>query len=32
MPLSSYTLIHTDARLSEKEKKEIMDWIKQNIN
>jgi hypothetical protein len=26
MPMSSYTLIHSDAKLSESEKKEIMDW------
>ena len=26
MPLASYTLIHSDAKLSESEKKEIMDW------
>lgn len=26
MPLSSYTLIHTDAKLSEAEKKALFDW------
>lgn len=26
MPLSSYTMIHTDARLSNEDKKMIMDW------
>ena len=27
MPLPSYTLMHPDAELSEKDKKEIMDWL-----
>ena len=27
MPLSSYTLIHSDAKLSEKDKKEFITWI-----
>lgn len=27
MPLSSYTLVHKDARLSEKEKRALMEWI-----
>ncbi|MDH7460690.1 heme-binding domain-containing protein [Chitinophagaceae bacterium 26-R-25] len=27
MPLSSYTLIHTDARLSEEQKKIILSWV-----
>ena len=26
MPISSYALIHSNAKLSESEKKEIMDW------
>jgi len=28
MPLSSYTFIHTDAKLSGKEQQEIIDWAK----
>jgi hypothetical protein len=28
MPLSSYTLIHVDARLTEDQKKIILDWVK----
>ncbi|WP_369047848.1 heme-binding domain-containing protein [Tenacibaculum sp. UWU-22] len=28
MPLSSYTLIHTDARLTEQEVQQIVDWTK----
>tara|TARA_R110001592_G_scaffold153736_1_gene382479 strand:+ start:2937 stop:3383 length:447 start_codon:yes stop_codon:yes gene_type:complete len=32
MPLSSYTLIHSDAKLSEKEKTDIVSWIEKNIN
>lgn len=36
MPLSSYTLIHGDAKLSEKDKKEFIAWIeelkKNNLN
>jgi Haem-binding domain len=27
MPIESYTLIHRDAKLSESEKKEIIDWV-----
>ncbi|SNZ01325.1 heme-binding domain-containing protein [Flagellimonas pacifica] len=27
MPLSSYTLIHRDAKLSEAEKKTLLDWV-----
>jgi len=29
MPLSSYTLMHADAKLSASEKKEIMEWMTQ---
>ncbi|WP_028283538.1 heme-binding domain-containing protein [Olleya marilimosa] len=29
MPLSSYTLIHKEARFSEEEKEEILNWVKQ---
>lgn len=32
MPLSSYTIIHDDAILTEQEKTNIISWIKQNIN
>lgn len=27
MPLSSYTLIHTDAKLTEEKKKTVLDWL-----
>ena len=27
MPLSSYTFIHTDAKFSEVEKKEMIEWM-----
>ena len=29
MPLSSYTLIHKDAKFSDREKKELIEWITQ---
>lgn len=29
MPLNSYTLIHNDAEFSDREKKELIDWITQ---
>ena len=31
MPLSSYTLIHKNANLSDNQKKEIIDWISKTI-
>ena len=29
MPLTSYTLLHSDAKISEAERKEIMEWMTQ---
>lgn len=31
MPLSSYTLIHTDAALNEQDKKDVITWAKQSM-
>ena len=27
MPLTSYTLIHTDARLTDQQKRQLADWV-----
>jgi len=32
MPLSSYSMVHQDAMLSEDEKKEVLDWVDTMIN
>ncbi|MEO6288365.1 MAG: heme-binding domain-containing protein, partial [Ginsengibacter sp.] len=32
MPLTSYTLVHVDARLSDQQKREIANWVKSTMN